>query len=192
MIGTAAIWRRRLKYWLPGLVLLIVNLAVVSTYRFLLAGQTQLRSSRVERLNNELADLEAHRQALEEVASRAEANRLRVDEFHRRWLASEAERLTQVIAEVKRMARESGVRTSGFRYPEEALEEFDLVRRSIVFSVEGGYTQLRRFIHSLELSEQFLILQEIGVSDSTGDSSEVRVRMNLSTLFLSDTKSGKA
>ena len=90
------------------------------------------------------------------------------------------------------MARTSGVRTSGFRYPDEALEEFELIRRSLVFSVEGSYQQLRRFIDSLERSDQFLILEEIGVSDSGGDSSDIRVRMNVSTLFLGAADSGKA
>ncbi len=192
MIGSAAAWRRMLKFWLPGLVLLIVNLGVLSTYRFLLAGQAQMRSSRVERSGAELAELRAHRQALDDVKRQAEINRLRVEEFYGRWLASEADRLTQVIAEVKRMARVSGVRTSGFRYPGEVLEEFQLVRRSIVFSVEGSYKELRRFIHSLERSDQFLILEEIGVSDGGRDGSDIRVSFSVSTLFSSETEGGKA
>ena len=191
MIGSAAAWRRKLKLWLPGLLLLIVNLGVLSTYRFLLAGQNQLRSSRVERLSTTLAELEEHRLALDDVKTEAEVNRLRVEEFYGRWLSSEADRLTQVIAEVKRMARTAGVKTSGFRYPDEVLEEFDLIRRSIVFSVEGSYKELRRFIHALERSEQFLILEELGVSES-GGGSDVQVRFSVSTLFLSDTNAGKA
>ena len=184
MIGSAMVWRRMLKIWLPGLLLLLLNLGILSTYRFLLAGQTQLRSSRVERLSTTLADLEAHRTALDEVIEKAGVNRSRVEEFYGRWLSSEADRLTQVIAEVKRMARSAGVKTSGFRYPDEALEEFELVRRSIVFSVEGGYQQLRRFVHDLERSEQFLILDEIGLNETSGGNSEVRVRIKVSTLFL--------
>ncbi len=192
MIGSAVIWRRMLKLWLPGLLLLIANLAVLSTYRFLLAGQTQMRSSRVERLSAELADLEAHSQALEEIRGRAEINRYRVEEFYGRWLSSEADRLTQVIAEVKRMARSAGVNTSGFRYPDEALEDFELVRRTLVFSVDGSYQQIRRFIHSVERSEQFLIVEEIGVSDSGGAEEKIKVRLGVSTLFLNAAESGEA
>lgn len=191
MIGTAAVWRRSLKLWLPGLLLLLVNLGVLSTYRFLLAGQTQLRSSRVERLSATVAELEEHRLAVEDVMANAEVNRLRVEEFYTQWLSSEADRLTQVIAEVKRMARASGVKTSGFRYPDEALDEYELVRRSIVFSVEGSYQELRRFIHALERSEQLLILEEMGVNESSGGS-KVRVRIKVSTLFLSESLAGKA
>lgn len=192
MIGSAAAWRRMLKFWLPGLLLLVINLAVLSTYRFLLAGQTQMRSSRVERLSAELADLQAHRLALDDVHRKAEMNRLRVEEFYSQWLSSEADRLTQVIAEVKKMARAAGVKTSGYRYPDEMLEEFELVRRSIVFSVEGSYQELRRFIHALELTDEFLILEEVGVSETGGEDSTVRVRMGVSTLFLSDAASGEA
>jgi Tfp pilus assembly protein PilO len=125
------------------------------------------------------------------VIDRAAVNRQRVAEFYEQWLSSEADRLTQVIAEVKRMARSSGVKTSGFRYPDEALEEFDLVRRSIVFSVEGGYQQLRRFIDAIERSEQFLILDEIGLNEAGGNSPEIRVRIKVSTLFLDDVGDGE-
>lgn len=185
MIGSASAWRQMIKFWLPGLLLLILNLAILSTYRMLLAGQTQISASRVERLNADLDELESHRQALEDVISRAETNRERIAEFHDGWLSSEADRLTQVIGEVKSMARQSGVRASGFRYPDEVFEELDLVRRSIVFSAEGSYQAMRRFIHSLERSEQFLVLENIGVSESGGDSSDVRVQFGISTLFLS-------
>lgn len=192
MIGSAAAWRRMLKLWLPGLFLLIINLGILSTYRFLLAGQTQIRASRVERLSSELAGLQEYREALEEVRHQTEVNRQRVEEFYGTWLSSEAARLTHAIAEVKRLSRSAGVRTSGFQYPGEALEEFDLVRRSIVFSVEGSYKQLRRFIYSLEHSDQFLILDEVGASDRGDEGSVLRVRLRVSTLFAQDGGSGEA
>lgn len=192
MIGSAGVWRRALKIWLPGMVLLVVNLAVLSTYRFLLAGQAQMSSARVERLSDEVEALRQHRLALDEVLSRAEENRLRVEEFYERWLSSEADRLTQVITEVKKMARASGVQSSGFRYPDEVLEEFELVRRSIVFSVEGSYKELRSFIDAIERSKQFLMLEEIGVTDSGGKESTIRVRLRVSTMFISNPDRGEA
>lgn len=192
MIGSAAAWRRMVKIWLPGLLVLILNLAVLSTYRLLLAGQIQISASRVERLSADLGELESHRHALEDVIGRAETNRDRIDEFYSGWLSSEAERLTQVIGEVKSMARQSGVRASGFRYPGEVIEELDLVRRSMVFSAQGSYKALRRFIHSLERSDQFLVLEDIGVSDSGDESTDVQVQFSVSTLFLGTSAGGGA
>ena len=192
MIGSAAAWRRMLKIWLPGLVLLILNMAVLSTYRFLLAGQAQMRVSRVERLTAELDGLQRHHLALMDVLARAEINRVRVDEFYQRWLSSEAQRLTRVIAEVKSIAGRSRVKTSGYRYPDEMIEEYGLVRRSIVFSAEGSYKSLRQFIHSLEHSDEFLILEEIGVSEGGDDGANIRVSFKVSTLFVSRERSDRA
>lgn len=192
MIGSTAAWRRMVKVWLPGLLLLLLNLGVLSTYRLLLAGQTQISASRVERLSADFGELESHARALEDVISRAETNRERLDEFYSGWLSSEADRLTQVIAEVKSMARQSGVRASGFRYPNELIEDLDLVRRGIEFSAEGSYKSMRRFIHSLERSDQFLVLEDIGVNNSGNENSDIRIRFSVSTLFLSTAQKGGA
>lgn len=191
MIGTAASWRRWLRLWLPGLVLLLVNVAVLSTYRFLLAGQSQMSAARVDRSRAELEDLQQRHRALTEVIEQAELNRQRLEEFSQGWLTSEAQRLTRVIAEVKSMARSAGVNTSGLRYPGSSIEEFGLVRRSIVFSAEGSYKGMRRFIHALERTEQFLILEEIGVSDLGDKSGNLRVKVTISTLFTSAEDDGR-
>ena len=190
MIGSSAAWRKWLRVWLPGLILLLVNLGVLSTYRFLLAGQSQLRAARVERLESDLAQRQERHRSLAEVIDKAEINRARLKEFHSGWIASEAERLTRVIAEVKSMARSSGVSTSGYRYPGEKIEEFGLVRRSIVFSAEGSYTGMRRFINALEGSQQFLVLEEISASEVGGEGDVLRFNFTVSTLFT--TASGDA
>lgn len=44
MISAQSPWRARLKIWLPALILVVLNLAVLSTYRFLLAGQAQIQA----------------------------------------------------------------------------------------------------------------------------------------------------
>ena len=37
MISPQSAWQARLKFWLPALILVGLNLAVLSTYRFLLS-----------------------------------------------------------------------------------------------------------------------------------------------------------
>ena len=186
MINGNGVWRRRLWVWLPALALVIVNLVVLSTYRFLLAGQALLRSSRVEKSQEELVSLESDRVALEELLNRAALNRAKVDEFYARWVARESDRLTEVIAEVKDLARRAGVQSSSFRYPEEDLEDFGLVRRSIDFTVTGTYLQLSQFINFIELSDHFLMLEDVRLRDSGQGDSTIRVNLKVSALFLRD------
>lgn len=186
-MAAAKPWRRLRRFWLPALLVVTVNLAVLSTYRFLLAGQAQLLSARVERLEGELGELQSRRSALEDLVAKAEITRNLIGEFYRDWLATEPERLTRVIAEVKTLARRAGVETSNFGYPEEVIAEYGLARRSIVFSVSGSYQSLRQLINLLEFSDEFVILDEIRLSDQGRDSSGVRVDLKLSTFFVAAT-----
>jgi Tfp pilus assembly protein PilO len=184
MKSAASVWRMRLWVWFPALVLVVLNLVFLSTYRFLLAGQAQLRAARVERAEKELLDLEADRAALEDVVERANLNRERVDEFYARWVASESERLTQVISEVKNLAQRAGVEASTFHYPEEDLEDYGLLRRSIAFSVNGSYAQLRQFINFVEVSDHFLMLEDVRLNEVGQGDSTIRVQLSVSSLFL--------
>ena len=184
MSSSTSVWRHKLWTWLPAFVLVILNLAFLSTYRFLLAGQAQLRVFRVERAEKELVSLEADQAALEDLVQRAQINRGRVDEFYSRWVATESERLTQVISEVKNLAQRAGVQSSAFNYPEEDLEDYGLLRRSIVFSVSGGYNQLRQFVNLVELSDYFLMLEDVRLNESGQGNSTIRVRLKISALFL--------
>lgn len=192
MSSNSSAWRRRLWIWLPALVLVALNLAFLSTYRFLLAGQAQLRVFRVERAEKELIDLEADQATLEDLVHRAQLNRDRVEEFYSRWLATESERLTQVISEVKNLAQRAGVESSSFNYPEEDLEDYGLLRRSIAFSVSGSYNQLRQFVNLIELSDYFLMLEDVRLNESGRGNSTIRVRLKVSSLYLREPPSAPA
>ncbi|MEE8137576.1 MAG: hypothetical protein V3T81_01690 [Thermoanaerobaculia bacterium] len=183
MIRPAGIWRNRLRLWLPALVFCLLNLAVFSTYRLVFAGQAQLRKVWLERDRAELAELEAEHSVLEDLVHRATANRERIDRLYDQWLAPARQRLTRVIAEVKDLAHRAGLEPKVINYPEEELEEYGLVKRSIVFTVEGNYVELRRLINFLELSETFLTLEEVGLAEGGQAASSLRISLGISTLF---------
>jgi type IV pilus assembly protein PilO len=186
VISSQSAWRSRLKFWLPALILVGLNLAVLSTYRFLLAGQTQLQAGRIERRQARIQELEAERLVLDETVTEARRNRELVDRLYREWMTPESERLTAVIAEVKNLADMAGVLYSSFSYPDQVLEEQGLIKRSLVFSVEGSYLDLRSFINLIEVSDLFLILESVQLTGGARDGPTVRVSMTVSTLFVLD------
>lgn len=186
MISPQSAWRARLKFWLPALILVGLNLAVLSTYRFLLAGQAQLQAGRIERRQARVEELETDRLLLEETVTEATRNRDLVDKLYEEWLTPESQRLTTVIAEVKKLARMAGVEYSSFNYPEQLLEEQGLIKRSLVFSVEGSYLELRNFINLIEVSDLFLILESVHLTGGAQDGQQVRVSMTVSTLFVAN------
>jgi Tfp pilus assembly protein PilO len=183
MKSPSSVWKRTAWVWLLPLVLMVLNLIFLSTYRFLLAGQAQLRAARVERVEKEVLGFETDRAALEDLVERANLNRGRIDEFYARWVASESDRLTQVIAEVKSLAERAGGESSAFNYPEEDLEDYGLLRRSIAFSVSGSYNQLRQFINFVEVSDHFLMLEDVQLNQAGQDDSSIRVQLKVSSLF---------
>lgn len=183
MISPRTAWRARLRLWLPALILVGLNLVFLSTYRFLLAGQAQLQAGWTERRQARVDELEEERLDLEETVAEARRNRELVDRLYREWLTPESQRLTAVISEVKELAHMAGVEYSNFNYPDQLLEEQGLIKRSLVFSVEGSYLELRSFINLIEVSDLFLILESVRLSGGAREGPSVRVSMTVSTLF---------
>jgi Tfp pilus assembly protein PilO len=187
-----SIWRRHLRGWLPPLLVFLAALGSLLFYRLEFAGEARAGGRQLERRTSEVAQLTEERQRTEKLVERLRENQLRIEEFRSQRLATEAERLTLVIAEVKDLARRAEVEPSSIRYPEERLEGVGLTQRSIVFSVDGDYGGLRRFINFLELSDLFLTLEEVSLSGrSVGESSKLRISLQVSTLFLDDRDEGQ-
>jgi Tfp pilus assembly protein PilO len=172
-------WRLRIWFWV-GVGLCVVNAALLSTYRGVYAGRFQA-------LEEEIAEVRNLRtRTTQEVARRegqvatVEATRNRVESLYREGFATERERLTDLIREVKELAGRSGLRPGSISYPEERLEQYGLVEKSLVFTVEGDYAQLRRLINELETTDTFVALESISLSEATPN---LRIDLRLSTLF---------
>ena len=161
--------------------LCVINAGLLSTYRGVYAGRFQALEEEIAEVGN------LRTRTTQEVARRegqvatVEATRSRVASLYREGFATERERLTNLIREVKDLADRSGLLHPGsISYPEEQLEQYGLVEKSLVFTVEGNYTQLRRLIDQLELTDTFVALESISLSEATPN---LRIDLRLSTLF---------
>ena len=183
MSWRSAFGGRRALVWALPLALVAANLAWV----VLLGGGARLRSAELERR------LERARRAREEVVGRlaererqwvtATTNRERLTTLYRDRFATEESRFTDTVRELKELARRAGLEPAAIGYPREALVEFGLVRKSFVFGVAGSYADLRTFLHLLELTPTFLIIDQIAVDDGAR---RLAVRLRMSTYFARD------
>ena len=174
-------WRRHVALWLPALGLFLIALAALLVYPLRFAGRAEVTQEELAEARRELQSLEA---ASSRVRSRADdlaTTDAEVEAFYRDRLASEEARLTRVIAEVKELASRSGMEPRQISYPSQALEDYGLRKRSFVFAVEGTYAELRTFINLLELSDSFLTLERVSLSNHSGG--ELSIQLQLSTLF---------
>ncbi len=181
-------WRRKLWWWVPPLAFCLLNFGAFNFYHSAFAGrvdelQTLHRSAAVD-----LESLRQDRQELEGFLHRAGGSDEGVDELYGERFSTEAERFTKVLIEVKSLARQSGLNPTAFNYPKTNLKEYGLIKRSIEFSVEGTYDQLRLFINFLELTPQFITLESVSLNDSGQDqrNPKLGIRLVLSTVFAAD------
>ena len=171
---------RRALYWAPALVLLAANIG----WLFLFGSGSRLRAAdlgrRLEAARRDNTALSARLASREQLWIAATENRSRLETLYTERFATERARFTEMVRELKGLAQSVGLEPSAISYPEEQLEEFGLVRRSFVFGVNGSYDALRNLLNLIELSQSFLVIEQIDVSDA---SQGLSVQLRLSTLF---------
>lgn len=178
-------WReKRILLAILGL-LLAANTLFFFTYRL--------------RYEERLKDLEDSRQQAEARLSTQHTARLQAEQrlvayrntsrdvqdiYTRQW-STENERLTALIAEVKRLAVASELVPKTISYNRAAAKNTRTRTAAetvaITFAVQGNYQQVRRLINLLELSRQFIIINQIGLASSQDQ--QLTLNLQLETLF---------
>jgi len=179
------IWRQRLWIWVPALVFFLANAGAFAVYKLGYAGRVKSLEETLEDQGRRLKDLTDRRRQMEGMLAGVRTNEQQVVQLYAERLSTRSRRLTGITAEVKDLAKKSGLVPKALSYPEEDIEKFGLIKRSFVFSVEGTYADLRKFINLLEVSRSFISLDEVQVAGSTVGP-ELRIDLSLSTLFAKD------
>jgi len=180
---TQSAWRRHSRLWVPAAAFLLVNLGFLAGYRLALAEEAELGRSLLDRRETELARMRDLRGELEALWQRAKITEEGLASFYAERLATEERMLTTVIAKVKGLAGQAGLKPAVISYEKDAIERQNLVQRTLVFGVEGTYKQLRQLINFLELSESFLILEEVALRSAEGAGGRLGIDLRISVLF---------
>ena len=174
-------WRSRWWWWVLPVVFCLLNGAFLSYHRSTSRSGFRQIHEELKREERNLKALRESRDRLSGLLEIAERNRQGVADLYGHRLATEESRLTSLIAEVKRLARHAGLDSPSFAYAAIQIEEFGLVKKSIVFRVEGNFPKLRELVNLLELSDHFLILEEIRLKESRG--TRLAIDLRIGTLF---------
>ena len=178
------IWRQRLWIWVPALVFFLAN-AAFAVYELGYAGRIDSLNDTLSTQQTQLRDLGDKRKQMETMIARVRSNEAQVEQLYTDRLSTRRLRMTSVNDEVKKLAREAGLVPKAISYPEEEIQEYNLIRRSFNFSVQGTYAGLRKFVNLLETSHSFLSVDEASVANSS-EGPELRIDLSLSTLFARD------
>jgi len=98
-------------------------------------------------------------------------------------LSTRQRRMIGVQLEIAKLTREFGIALDRVRYETEALDEGALERFAIVVPLSGGYANLRKFIQSVESSDNFLVIERVALG--TGKVQDiVELNITLATYFI--------
>ncbi|MCH7666626.1 MAG: hypothetical protein IH936_11940 [Acidobacteria bacterium] len=181
MISSA--WSRNLKLWLPSAVFLFLTVVFLGVFALEFADEAQVARTRLARRTEELDVIRAQRKHAQGIVEKVRASEEGLADFYGRRLSTEREALTRILAEIKDLCRRAGIPPTSLAYERQVLEGQDVSRRTITFSVDGTYAQLRQLINFIELSDSFLILDEVALRGNDVEGTPLRISLSLSTLF---------
>lgn len=176
------IWRQRLWIWVPALLFFLANVVAFAVYTVGYGGRLGALDDKLASQERTLETLKAEQRDAQAMLTRVRTNEQQVEQLYAERLSTRSRRLTGINAEVQAMAQKAGLVPRAFTFPETDIEEFGLVQRSHVFTVQGTYAELRRFINLVEASRSFLAIDEVRVSGND-DSPELSIALEISTLF---------
>jgi len=178
------IWRE--KQVLLGIlaVLLLANLVYFFTYRVQFQARLAEYSDRAHQAEAQLETARSARIASErQLAGYRKVQKDIQDVFNIRW-STQAVRLAPMITEVKKLAVVSQLVPQTYSFTNTTgTDKTGALGASVVginFTVQGTYPQVRRLINLLELSQQFVIVDQVSLN---GGESILTMNLHLKTLF---------
>ncbi|HEX7706248.1 MAG TPA: hypothetical protein VF701_07290 [Thermoanaerobaculia bacterium] len=193
------IWREKRVLLASLAVLLLANVVFFFTYRIQYQNRLDALDTRLEQAQLELERARNARTMTERtLQSYRQVEQDVVQVFDSHW-ATQTERLTPLISEVKRLAVASSLVPASYSFAQSQGTTLAAARREsraslgasevgISFVVQGTYEQVRRLINLLELSEQFVIINGINLAQA-GDRT-LTLNLQLKTLFRDDPPAG--
>ena len=198
------IWREKRVLLIVLGVLLIANTIFFLTYRVRYQARLTDLDERMAQAEGQLKQAHGARIRLEQTYRGYKQTEADVKKIYNEYWSTQSERLTAMISEVKRLTVASSLVPTAIGFAQREVKVKDAGPRSggrrreeligatevgITFGVNGTYEQVRRLINLLELSRQFVIIDQIGLAaaDQT-----LNFNLNVKTLFRDDEKTRPA
>lgn len=182
-------WRERKIPLIVMAVLLVGNILFFFTYRLDYQSRLNDMDARMEQAQRQLSDAQRARMGAEQqLAGYAKVRHDLEVLYNERW-STQAKRFTQLFQEVKKLATASHFdpRSYAFSRTETVVSKNDPANAGntmvgMSFTVQGTYEQARQLINLLELSNQFVIIDSIGLGGGN-DPKNLTLSIHLKTMF---------
>jgi Type II secretion system (T2SS), protein M subtype b len=184
------IWREKRVLLLVLAVLVLGNVVFFFTYRVQYQSRLNDLDTRLEQAEARLEEVRRARASAERTLEGFRAVEKDVALVYDDYWSTEGRRLAEMIGEVKRLAVASSLVPTSYTFTRceaagggeaQKKSEVGAVEVGVQFVVTGTYEQVRRLINLLELSRQFVIIDQISLAAAEGD--QLTLNLHLKTLF---------
>jgi len=186
------IWREK-RWLLIGLGLfLALNAVFFVTYRVRYEERVRDLDSRLDQTRSDYELARTSRIAAERELAAYKKASADIATVYDDWWATRKERLAPLIVELGDLAQKSGLIPQGRAYAVDESRgpknvDVHASAMTITFSVQGPYSKIRQLINMIELSQHFIIIQQIGLADASGGGGApgdtLTLGLSLKTLF---------
>lgn len=170
----------------------LVPLAVVLVINLVALGALVLPlSQRASSLEERALAAERTRDVAEQEFKRAESLRASnsratedLDRFYRDVLPANVAAARRVLQlKLRQQAEAHGVVYQGSGTTEEQLRDSNLLRLAMSMRLAGSYNDIRGFIHELESAPDFVVIEQVRLSEATGVQEGLELALDVSTYY---------
>ena len=173
-------WKQWVRIALGAL--LALNIALFLWNAQARASNPASQAAQLERLRRQHDALGQDVRAAVEIRDRLPDVTRQCDRFLDEQLLPVAAGYSAVLEDLTEISKRTGLHTRGVTYKEKELAGRRVAEVQISATVEGGYSNLVRFINELERSKQFYVLEELALVESNSNNS-IRLGLQLKTYF---------
>jgi Tfp pilus assembly protein PilO len=173
----------RLKILAILLVLIGVNLLVFIVVNLPRNRELSRLRRDIDVLDRRIGEWEQAVAEQEGLLGRVSDTQNRLSDFYNDRLSIKQAKMTNIMREVRRIAKRFGIDPETINYTDEFIEDQDLVEFGIDVPLVGSYSSLRNFLQQVEISEHFLIIDRISLSGSKEGGTLLSLQIKLLTYF---------
>jgi Tfp pilus assembly protein PilO len=177
----------RRRVLLPLGIAALVNVALFALTVYPLSLKVAGSQRRAVEARTQLQAAERDEQALQATVAQTDQAGKDLARFYDDMLPRDlagARRLT--YARLASLANDNGLLLARRRFDVDTAYKGRLNRLQIDMALEGDYADIRAFVHALETSAEFIVIEDIGLAEGQAPDAPLSLSMRLSTYFTGD------
>jgi Tfp pilus assembly protein PilO len=168
----------------PLAVVLAANIIVYAAGVYPLAHRVANIQERDRAAEQELAQAQREHAGARGALTGKERASVELATFYRDVLPADlagARRLTYL--RLNQLARDAGLKLTSLDVDVKPERDSTLERVEIALALEGGYDAIRAFIYELDTAPEFVVIDDVSLSDQSGTERAHQLSMRLSTFY---------